>query len=1157
MIPSIAEHASDELDQEGFRTALVQWMENTHQDPQSLQDVVMVQEHQAHIGLALANTDEYKTWLSQAHSKGLRGLFRSLRQKDTPWQRPFQDLPLQERVQARQEQWGAIWIPVDEPCHIHGLRELREDAIEQARTMQPINPLSLQRVIKKLPHKASGPDGVSYDFLKQLPFEVPFEAIAQLANLLNQMEQEALLPTQLRMVNIVMIPKSLKVERPIALTSCLYRLWNRIRKQDIVRWQLSLDTAMPWDHARPKKDCLSIAVGRMLQSELCKHNDIHTVTCLADLSCFYDTVDLDKLIQPARELEYPLLHLKMAIDLYRGPRVIQAEGIATDPQHYRKGILQGCPQAPAIAKLVLYKPLLALQRQHPAALLQTWVDDVSFDVRGRDPIYVAQEALQSYRCLHEALTEAGLKLNTDKTGFITSSKETAVALKAILQPGDPELYDVFRDLGIDATAAKRRRVPQVRKRFTKGRGRAGIMHRLKLNTSVRYRLHRGAIHPVMTWGAQANGLAPQRRHQLRAMAARGLKLQKSGSVDIVFDMNKKHPDPGDVIILQHVHTIWKLYHSFDDSKKHLFNSSWNLALAPLIKAKYPWQVVTGPLQALQAYSLDLGFDLQDGHQWHRVGYGAIPDCTLSIELLWPELAMRLQQEFKWQRLIRLTKYNGCEHLEQPLDWTMSLKLQRTTSDRLACALRAFHQGTLHGFKGQCPLCAVEISTVHLIWECSYWQGRVKDIPDEWKGRISQNIEPEIWHRGLAQLPFRERHGGPSTFIGSGQWHNLQPCHIDHGHACCCLDIAATCADVRHQQYIFAIGIFEIATKECIASITGICPGEASRTRATFFALKQLAMHLLDSTHVGISNLQVWKAWTPHTALERFPDLYHGLEFEDFDQVRPLLFLSHLQQEEGMKTRKQLQKSIKRIAQERAKAEAPKDFLSYQKATDEDLADILTVAAERVDHILRDPDHFLRKPTQISQEVRTPLLQQKKELIAALLKEPGRGGHQWEMHRSGAICTRCKSRIHSKSMIQEIKTAMSSDCQNPTQQKITKTPRMEVIKQLIDSQDKPQTGVHFLRLDKAYLRCDLCKSYILARSNEQIFEEFVGQVCNSGPLPPSMWDRHGTHTMQRQGNSAERSRCGARNRIVGDKVQLNRRLKEACPSRSQDLRRMFS
>ena len=36
------------------------------------------------------------------------------------------------------------------------------------------------------------------------------------------------------------------------------------------------------------------------------------------------------------------------------------------------------------------------------------------------------------------------------------------------------------------------------------------------------------------------------------------------------------------------------------------------------------------------------------------------------------------------------------------------------------------------------------------------------------------------------------------------------------------------------------------------------------------------------------------------------------------------------------------------------------------------------------------------------------------------------------------------------MIQEIKATMSSECQNPLQQKITKTPRMEVIKQLIDS-----------------------------------------------------------------------------------------------------------
>ena len=330
MLNSVQEYSSEDLNQDEFLD-LIKTLEKPQNDPQHLQNLVLSQEHQAHVGVALANTEEYKLWLQNAHSKGLRDLFRSLRQKDIPWQRPFQDLPIWERLQARLEQWGSIWQPVDEPCVIRGFRELREDAIAQARDTQAINPISLQRVIKKLPNKASGPDGISYDFLKQLPFE----AVTQLAKLLNTMEQEALLPTQLRMVSIVMIPKNPKVERPIALTSCLYRLWNRVRKQDIVKWQLSLDSIMPWDHARPKKDCLSIAVGRMLQSELCKHNNIHTVTCLADLSCFYDTVTLDNLIAPARELEYPLLHLKLAIDLYRGPRIIQAEGITSDPQHYQ------------------------------------------------------------------------------------------------------------------------------------------------------------------------------------------------------------------------------------------------------------------------------------------------------------------------------------------------------------------------------------------------------------------------------------------------------------------------------------------------------------------------------------------------------------------------------------------------------------------------------------------------------------------------------------------------------------------------------------------------------------------------------------------------------------------------------------------------------
>ena len=79
--------------------------------------------------------------------------------------------------------------------------------------------------------------------------------------------------------------------------------------------------------------------------------------------------------------------------------MIQAEGVSGDPKHYQRGILQGCPQAPAISKLILYRPLKQLVQTHPAVSLQTWVDDVSYDIQGRDPAYVAREALLAFRTL--------------------------------------------------------------------------------------------------------------------------------------------------------------------------------------------------------------------------------------------------------------------------------------------------------------------------------------------------------------------------------------------------------------------------------------------------------------------------------------------------------------------------------------------------------------------------------------------------------------------------------------------------------------------------------------------------------------------------------------------------------------------------------------
>ena len=98
--------------------------------------------------------------------------------------------------------------------------------------------------------------------------------------------------------------------------------------------------------------------------------------------------------------------------------------------------------------------------------------------------------------------------------------------------------------------------------------------------------------------------------------------------------------------------------------------------------------MTGPLQALQAYLLDYDFDISNGKLWKRTGYGGIPDCHLCLTDGWPEIHQKLQEEFRWQRLLRLTRHVGCHDLERPLDWTVSNTLQKISTERFNSALRA-------------------------------------------------------------------------------------------------------------------------------------------------------------------------------------------------------------------------------------------------------------------------------------------------------------------------------------------------------------------------------------------------------------------------------------------------------------------------------------
>lgn len=72
------------------------------------------------------------------------------------------------------------------PLQIRGLADLRREAQAHALQHKAIDSSLLQKIMRKLPNKAAGPDGISYDFLRHLPYP----AVERLAQLLTEMNKK-------------------------------------------------------------------------------------------------------------------------------------------------------------------------------------------------------------------------------------------------------------------------------------------------------------------------------------------------------------------------------------------------------------------------------------------------------------------------------------------------------------------------------------------------------------------------------------------------------------------------------------------------------------------------------------------------------------------------------------------------------------------------------------------------------------------------------------------------------------------------------------------------------------------------------------------------------------------------------------------------------
>ena len=309
--------------------------------------------------------------------------------------------------------------------------------------------------------------------------QLPKEALSGWAFFYKQVQQNFKWPLPLAIVGYALLPKNAESERPIALTSLWYRLLIKCRLHLLERWLQSVRPSCPWDRAVAGCTVFKPTLTRMLRAELMQHAQTFQVSLLVDLTHCFDRMNLQKLLRFALKREFPPGLLALAIPVHAGPRVLMAEGMHSLPVWPERGILPGCSLSVSLTKLYLWDTLEALQQHRGLIDSSTWVDDLSFDLVGSDPPILAQQALALFDKLSACICDVELLISIKKSGFLVSHVAVKRELESLLAAASarngtkyPKVCTAMKDLGVQTTLNRCRRVGVQRQRIQKGLRRA-------------------------------------------------------------------------------------------------------------------------------------------------------------------------------------------------------------------------------------------------------------------------------------------------------------------------------------------------------------------------------------------------------------------------------------------------------------------------------------------------------------------------------------------------------------------------------------------------------------------------------------------------------------------------------------------------------------
>ena len=602
------------------------------------------------------------------------------------------------------------------------------------------------------------------------------QALVTLAIIFEVVEMIGQLPAQLRAILFALIPKARGGLRPIALFCGPYRLWARARRHYARAWEVA------WRRPYFLNSVGGSAIGSVwrgaVKAEAARGRGQMAASLLWDMQAFYETIDLEKLLVRARELEFPETILRIALNTYRVARHFFHAGITLSAVFAFQGMPAGCQFATTFVMIYCLRGADAMVARNPELGFGAFIDDLQISMCGT--FTEVTEGLQrgAQELENFVLLDLGADIAFDKAAVAATTRPLTDALRAKLGKwaGDKVTHAI--NLGVDDSAGRAR--GQLRRTKRKERFSAAAKRRARFRSFGKQvgkkaqRLFVSGIRPAMAYGCEVTGVTNGELQEMQRFSA--LALPPYGQGRSLSATLALHGD--DTLtaaigpIIQWCKEVWASITLGAERGSCLSLPELRRAWEAAVERRDPnlsWSSSRGPVSAAELSLRRMGW------QW-KEAFIFIDDVGEQVTVTEHSPALiRRFLKLSWQRrmerkaaqsLVQIHDLKGMQRL--CIDPWRSWQRRREKFDPAGAAIargvvagsrwtgdRARRAGYLTS--GKCPLCGEDDSVFHRNWICKPVQEERDRAAPPWFQRIARNAgaRDPLYTLGLVEHPDAE------------------------------------------------------------------------------------------------------------------------------------------------------------------------------------------------------------------------------------------------------------------------------------------------------------------------------------------------------------------------------------------------------------------